>query len=151
MAVSTNEVDIDTVNMKTAQLEVVYKNGGGEVITPSITKTVFTSEDESIARVDENGLITAVSQGEVTINVSDSRHLGVTSIPVTVHVRKGTTGIKLKIDNKEVTSYTVYPGDEFDLVASVVPDDSYFQDVEFEIATGAVAIKSILNSLSILS
>ena len=154
MAVSTNEVDIDTVNMKTAQLEVVYKNGGGEVITPSITKTVFTSEDESIARVDENGLITAVSQGEVTINVSDSRHLGVTSIPVTVHVRKGTTGIKLKIDNKEVTSYTVYPGDEFDLVASVVPDDSYFQDVEFEIATGAVAIKSysqVGNTLHVLT
>ncbi len=57
-----------TVDKDSIEIEV----GDTDTIKPNKTDVTFTSNDESIATVDKNGVVTGVAKGETTITVKDS-------------------------------------------------------------------------------
>ncbi|MDE5877409.1 MAG: Ig-like domain-containing protein, partial [Muribaculaceae bacterium] len=83
---------------------------------------IWASSDEEIATVDENGLVTAVSKGEVTITVTTSNGLS-TECTVTVKEKEAevipVTGISINM-----TEATVIEGESVSLVATVEPEDA---------------------------
>ena len=83
---------------------------------------VFTTSDETIATVDENGVVTALKAGEVAITVATTD--GRASAEVTVEVRQQVEGIELTETEK-----TVSVDDVFDLTVNVLPADAYNKNV----------------------
>lgn len=130
----SDDLKLDTANVKTKQIEITYKDDGGEIIVPSRPVVKYTSSNPEVATVSTSGVVTAVSKGDAIITVEDTKYL--LSGTVNVSVVKGTTGIKLSS-----TSLSIAPEDEFDLTASVIPSDSDQKDITFEITTGEVLVK----------
>lgn len=60
--------ETDLVSDETATLDVTVLDAEGDPVTdPALT---FTSSDESVATVDEDGVVTAVAEGDATITVA---------------------------------------------------------------------------------
>ena len=87
-------------------------------ISPSVSKDVVSwkSDNESIAKVDESGIITAVGQGKCNISAVTSS--GVES-SVEIKCVIPTKSVSLDIENRNV-----YQGKEFNLRAFVTPEES---------------------------
>ena len=83
---------------------------------------VFSSSDESIAAVDENGVVTAIGAGEAVITVTTAD--GRATKDITVEIRKQAEGIEISETEK-----TVSVDDVFTLTASVLPAEAYNKDV----------------------
>ena len=98
----------------------------------------WTSSDNSIATVNDYGLVTAVKEGEVTITATAadnkekkaSRTFTVTK-PVPV------TGIEIVKSNKVLTSWT--SGDPTDIRARIIPSDATFKSVTWSSSDESVA------------
>lgn len=82
------------------------------------TEVVWATSDASIATVDANGLVAAVALGEADITVSVKANPEIKSVCKVSVVPTLATLITL-----DKTSVTVVEGTEFDLVATVLPDD----------------------------
>ena len=117
-----NRWNIDTYIGDQIQLTaVVYP----EFYTGPIT---WTSDDTSVAVVDEKGLVTSVGEGSTEIRVSVQTEYGERSDDVHIHVQKFTLGALYNFkDGKEVTldGYLVYAAN---LTGFVIGDDydNYF-------------------------
>ncbi len=88
------------------------------------TKIKYTSSDESVATVDENGVVTAVEAGTAFI-VAQSEVGGVFA-ECTVNVYVNSEKIELT-----ESSYELYIGEEFILGAKVLPEDTTNKNITF--------------------
>lgn len=88
------------------------------------TKIRYTSSDESVATVDENGVVTAVEAGTAVIIAQSEIGEVFAECTVTVYVNSE------KIELTE-TGYELYIGEEFTLGAKVLPEDTTNKNISF--------------------
>ena len=111
-------VDNDTLDLK-----VDDKYAINATTEPEILKYLtlnYTSSDESVATVDEKGLVTAVGEGTaiITITVGDGIIYAINSTTVTVTVIKVPTEITAN------TTENLFVGDEAFITYKVTPEDA---------------------------
>lgn len=125
------------LDIEDAQLEV----GDSQQLTATIlpddstdTELVWSSSDESIVSVDGNGLITALTLGEVVITVSVKNNPDVKAV---CHVDViPTLATEIYLDK---TSVITKEGEEFDLTATVLPDDTTDKTVAWSSSDESIA------------
>ncbi|KOP80874.1 hypothetical protein AMS59_04820 [Lysinibacillus sp. FJAT-14745] len=89
-------------------------------VTPDTAKVIWTSSDESIAIVDQNGNVTAIKEGIVTITAqAESTNLKANCV-VTVK-KKNTTSQSITIDKNFLE---LLEGSQDKLIATVIPENS---------------------------
>ena len=97
-----------------------------------ITSTVYTSSNESVAKVDNNGQVTAIGVGNGTINLNANN--GITSsINVIVIDKQVTPGIYIlptSLEFKEKT-YDITVGDGIKLYYDVLPNNANLTLIEY--------------------
>ena len=91
------------------------------------TRPVWSSSDDNVATVDENGLVTALANGETEISVEGVRVCSVT-------VRTSVTGVELDKDTLRLAV-----GDKEQLKATVLPATATEKDVTWSSSDGDVA------------
>lgn len=140
-----NNIDMSAtgVNVSTDALELKEAEGAqvSAAIAPYYAKgeIVFTSEDETVATVDEKGNVTAVKAGETKIKVSvkDSDVYAEISVKVNGEpvVEKPITGVSVKADKSELKV-----GETAKLTAVITPEDTTdSKDLKYESSDKAVA------------
>ncbi len=97
------------VGEKTGVQTKMYPSSSAESVT-------WESSDESVATVDENGFITAVGQGKCTIEAAAS-----SGLKSSFEIKCVIPAASLSLDRE---TRNVYQGKEFNLTASVIPEDS---------------------------
>ena len=109
--------------------ELSLYTGDSETLTATIEpdnatnqNVTWSSSDETIATVDNNGTVTAVGAGEATITVTTENGCKTATCIVTVTVP--VTGVTL-----EPTSLSLFTGDTAPLTATVQPSDATNQNV----------------------
>lgn len=130
---SWEKIIINVEKITVDKTEITIKEGETDKITAIVTpenatnkEITFESSDETIVRVDENGNLEAVGEGEVTITISSKD--GNTSTTVTVKVEKKDTPVEP--DEPEKPEYTievpdginVYEGETVNLGVKVNPE-----------------------------
>ncbi|MBR3815352.1 MAG: Ig-like domain-containing protein [Clostridia bacterium] len=108
-------------------LNVGQKGDIGVVLNPAEptdSAVSFTSSDEDIATVDENGKVTANKAGFVTVTVASAD--GNAEAEIEIEIRQQVMGIEITETEK-----TVNVDDVFTLTATVLPEDSYNKEVEW--------------------
>lgn len=98
----------------------------------------WTSSDNSIATVNDYGLVTAVNEGEVTITATaadDKEKKASRTFIITKPVP--VTGIEIVKSNKVLTSWT--SGDPTDIRARIIPSDATFKSVTWSSSDESVA------------
>ena len=88
------------------------------------TKIVYSSDDESVASVDENGVITAHKNGTAVIKAETEKEGLFAECVVTVYVNSK----EIVLDRE---NYEFYIGEEFTLGATVLPEDTTDKRVTF--------------------
>lgn len=142
---SYNNIDTKAtgVNVSTDALELKEEEGAqvSAAIAPYYAKgeIVFTSEDETVATVDEKGNVTAVKAGETKIKVSVKDSDVYAEIAVKVNgepvVEKPITGVSVKADKSELKV-----GETAKLTAVITPEDTTdSKDLKYESSDKAVA------------
>ena len=122
-----SEVRIDRESMEllagTSKADAVLK---ANIIPENalIQEISFSSSDESIVTVDDDGNIHAVAPGEATITVSSADDACEVAAVCYVSVSQGVTEIKLSEEN-----LTMYFGEGILLTAEVFPEDAANRDV----------------------
>ncbi len=98
---------------------------------------IWTSDDETVATVDDKGIVTAIKQGKTTVTAASANgnkaECSVTVVPIIVAV----TEISL---NR--TSLELIKGDTFNLIATIKPDNATDQTVTWKSSDRAVATVS---------
>lgn len=138
ITVNFENENVNTVEGKTLDLEVTinpttYLNED-QVIT-------FTSSDGSIATVDENGVLTALTEGEVTITASinilvDGEVITTreASISVVIDAAIPVTSISL-----EETELTIKEEETVELIYSIDPENATHKEVTFVSSDDSIA------------
>ena len=140
-----NNIDMSAtgVHVSTDALELKEAEGAqvSAAIAPYYAKgeIVFTSEDETVATVDDKGNVTAVKAGETKIKVSVKDSDVYTEIAVKVNgepvVEKPITGVSVKADKSELKV-----GETAKLTAVITPEDTTdSKDLKYESSDKAVA------------
>lgn len=136
MSATGVHVSTDALELKEAESAQV-----SAAIAPYYAKgeIVFTSEDETVATVDEKGNVTAVKAGETKIKVSVKDSDVYTEIAVKVNgepvVEKPITGVSVKADKSELKV-----GETAELTAVITPEDTTdSKDLKYESSDKAVA------------
>lgn len=129
---------VESVTVEPAQAEVFIgaKLELAATVLPEFARVkdvVWSSENESVATVDEKGVVTGVGEGDVNI-VATSVDGGIKGISKVTVKRIAVTGVSL---NK--TSLSIAPGATSTLKATVEPADATFQDIEWSSDNTAVA------------
>lgn len=117
-----------TLGEKTAEIYTPLTHKFTVAVTPenaSDKSVTWTSSDESIATVDENGTVTALKSGEVTITVT-SNDTGVSDF-CKLDVRTGVEEILTEKDE-----YSFHEGTSIDIAYTINPEDAYDKNVIFE-------------------
>ena len=120
--------------------EATVEVGGTVTITPTISPTGYTetpvweSDNTGIATV-SNGVVTGVAEGTAFITLTSPTDDSIYDIcEVTVNAAKHVTGVSL-----DETSKALHPGDEFDLTATVSPNDATNKAVTWTSSNDALA------------
>lgn len=136
MSATGVHVSTDALELKEAESAQV-----SAAIAPYYAKgeIVFTSEDETIATVDDKGNVTAVKAGETKIKVSVKDSDVYAEIAVKVNgepvVEKPITGVSVKADKSELKV-----GETAKLTAVITPEDTTdSKDLKYESSDKAVA------------
>ena len=136
MSATGVHVSTDALELKEAESAQV-----SAAIAPYYAKgeIVFTSEDETVATVDEKGNVTAVKAGETKIKVSVKDSDVYAEIAVKVNgepvVEKPITGVSVKADKSELKV-----GETAKLTAVITPEDTTdSKDLKYESSDKAVA------------
>ena len=102
--------------------------------TVTIGELTYTSSDENVARVDENGNVTAVSAGTATIRIQATDSEGVFK-DVTVTVNPAP---EVSITNKDATASPLKVGDSLTLTATANRDDGNLEWTSSDTAVATV-------------
>ena len=105
------------------------------VIAPeNATNTLvqFITSNPEVASVDGNGKVTAKAIGTTTITVKTSDGAFTAKCEITVDIP--ITGVTL-----DITEKTLYIGDDFNLVATIEPEDAVYQTITWESSDAQVA------------
>lgn len=136
----------DVKDITVDKTEIDLEEGGTDKITVTVTpddatdkSVTYESSNEDVVKVDENGNITAVGEGEAIITVtSNSNKDEKVEIKVTV--------TKPEPEKVPVTDITVdksvinlEPGDEETITVTVTPDDATEKGVTFESSNPEIA------------
>ena len=108
-------------NNKTLQLNAIY--AGGSNTDP----IVWSSSAESVATVDQNGLVTGVAVGETTITAKKSETLSVQA--------------KITVVDENITKVTISASDLTEAAAGAVNQE--VKGIKIEISTGLVNVANI--------
>ena len=128
-----------TLNVEDMTLLIGQTDKLTATIEPENTTTldiIWTSDDEAIAKVSTDGIVTAVSVGVATItatcgNVSATCKVTVNPVPVS------SIGIRYPIDNEEGC---IYPDETLQLTAIIYPDNATDKSVHWESTDENIAI-----------
>ena len=140
VTVTAKEVPVEGVSLNKNKLSLVIgdKYTLAAAVKPmdaSNQNVSWTTSDEAVATVNENGEVTAVAAGKATITVTteDGEQKAVCEVTVTEEA-VALTGIT--VDQEEVT---LKEGETATLIVSMVPEDATEQKVVFSSSDGAVA------------
>ena len=127
LTVNAATVSVTGVTLEPTSLSLF--TDGSETLTATVEpgnatnkNVTWSSSDETIATVDNNGTVTAVGAGEATITVTTEDGCKTATCIVTVTVP--VTGVTL-----EPTSLSLFTGDTAPLTATVQPSDATNQNV----------------------
>ena len=137
--IELNPVEAITLNEHQLTMNKEEQVSLSVTITPEDAddKTIaWTSENESVATVDENGVVTAIKDGETKIFVT-SVATGIQDF-CTVLVRKNVTSITLKEDQITLGNLA----DTKQLVATILPEDATDKSVTWSSANEQVCTVS---------
>lgn len=137
--IELNPVETVTLNEHQLTMNKEEQFSLSVTITPEDAddKTIaWTSENESVATVDENGVVTAIKDGETKIYVT-SVATGIQDF-CTVLVRKNVTSITLKEDQITLGNLA----DTKQLVATILPEDATDKSVTWSSANEQVCTVS---------
>ncbi len=134
-------VPVDGIKVNKTEIEL--EEGKTDKITVTVTPdnatdkgVTFESSDETVVKVDENGNVIAVGEGEATVTVtSDDNPDLFIKIPVRVTVpEKPTEPEKIPVDEVIVDKYDIFleKGDTDKITASVKPDDATEKGVTYK-------------------
>ena len=129
IATCTVTVTVPVTGVKLNKETLELFTDGSETLTATVEpgnatnkNVTWSSSDETIATVDNNGTVTAVGAGEATITVTTEDGCKTATCIVTVTVP--VTGVTL-----EPTSLSLFTGDTAPLTATVQPSDATNQNV----------------------
>ncbi len=137
VAVTVQEaVELEDISLNTEDL---YLNVGEQwYLEPqllpadsSMTRLEFTSDDESVATVDDMGVITAQDAGRATITVT-----GINGVSATVAVRVGVPVEELSFDSQ---FYVMAPGEQQLPAVDIAPYDATETDLVWETSNRDIA------------
>ena len=99
------------------------------IIQPENTiykRLTWTSRDQSIATVNENGLVTAVAPGDCSVLASYTSGLFTVTAVSLIHVQRPAESVTLNITNA-----TLQVGETLGIIATVFPEDATNKDIEW--------------------
>ena len=141
---------LDNINVKSVSLNI-EKSEMNEGDTLQLTAIVspktatnkevtWKSSNEEVAKVDENGKVTAKSAGKATIIVTTKDQAKTASCEITVNEKAKdilVTQIDLNANQKEI-----YIGDKFKINATITPDNATNKDLTWETEDKTIATVS---------
>lgn len=120
---------------------ISYTYGPAEVDDPTV---VFSSDNEAVATVDQNGTIRAVSVGTAIITAQTP--LGFQVYEANASVRVNVIPELIKVSSIEITNTTpagedglIYVTDELQLAATVAPEDATYKRLVWSSADESIA------------
>lgn len=129
--------------------EISLKEGETQMLTaeiiPADAEAVlsWSSSDIEIAAVDNEGLVTAVSEGEATITVSDggdiSAECTVTVTPAGEEPTPDPEPVPVESVTLNETDIELTRGDTFTLEASVLPENADYENIEWSSSDTGIA------------
>ncbi|MCR5603916.1 MAG: Ig-like domain-containing protein, partial [Lachnospiraceae bacterium] len=135
-----SDVHVTGITLEPAEKSI--EAGEGFTIIPTVepadasNKTViWTSSDEAVATVDDNGKVTGISEGDATITATTVDGGYTAECVVTV------TGSKIDVTGITVdpTARTIEENEEFVVVATIIPDNATDKGVTFTSSDPLVA------------
>ena len=87
------------------------------------TTLIYKSDDNAVAKVDENGVVTAVSKGEAVITVTSVAQPTIKK-QITINVTRAVTGVELSEN-----ALTINKGETAALTATVTPNSANYKDI----------------------
>ena len=111
-------VDNDTLNLKVDDTQTINATTNPKFLKDFVL--TYTSSDESVATVDENGTVTAIGEGTaiITLTVGDGEIYAINSTNVTVTVVKVPTEITAN------TTENLFVDDEANITYNLIPEDA---------------------------
>ena len=130
---------LDVPELITVEEEKTYDLASNITVTPSQAshKFVYTSSDEGVVMVDENGIVTGIKEGNASITVATTDGTNLTeTIPVEVVGKIYITEIKLPTD--KVSGKTFVVGQSFSLSAqtTIIPSNASEPVVTYSLKSG---------------
>ena len=99
----------------------------------------FESSDKAVATVDENGVVTGISEGEAIITATPAPSTGLSAVSATVVVRNSNDHVSVSGVVINETNVSVRVGDTTSLTATITPDNATVKSVTWTSDNTAVA------------
>lgn len=117
--------------VKLNPVELTLVEGDAETLVAEILpeealnkNTIWTIDNESVAQVNENGVVTAISEGEAIVTVTTEDGGRTAECKITVHRKGAVLGLKL-----DPTSLTLEPDDTQTINVTILPEDAINKNV----------------------
>lgn len=131
---NTDSITLDKNNLELSEGETEKLTA---VVTPDSANIIWTSSDESIATVDQNGNVTALKEGVVTVTAQVENTNLSANCTVTVKKQSGTESESIKLDKN---NFELLEGSKDKLTATVLPENSINKNVVWSSSDESIAI-----------